>query len=130
MPIHSITRPSRTRSTRTHLPSLDQPIITQTNNNNDSQLQNLSYEEILRKSLGWRYTVGKKLTITDLLNMNTNKRKGWMAEAERKRKGQSIMASKKRTEAETNLLMVQYSIISGVAKESVGNNIITNFRYV
>ena len=36
---------------------------------------------------------------------------------------------KQRTEVETNLLMVQYSSISGVAKESVGNNIITNFRH-
>ena len=35
---------------------------------------------------------------------------------------------KQRTEVETNLLMVQYSSISGVAKESVGKNIITNFR--
>ena len=35
----------------------------------------------------------------------------------------------KRTEVETNLLMVQYSIISGVSKESVGNNIIVNFRH-
>ena len=44
-----------------------------------------------------------------------------MVESERKRKGQSIMASEKkqRTEVETNLLMVQYSSISGVAKESV-----------
>ena len=52
IPIHSITGPSRTRSTRIILPSLDQPIITQANNNNDNQLQTLSYEEILRKSLG------------------------------------------------------------------------------
>ena len=36
---------------------LDQPIITQTNNNNDNQLQTLSYEDILRQSLGWRYAV-------------------------------------------------------------------------
>ena len=36
---------------------------------------------------------------------------------------------KKRTDIETNLLMVQYSTISGVVKESVGNNIITNFRH-
>ena len=59
IPIHSITGPSRTRSTRMLLPSLDQPIITQANNNNDNQLQTLSYEEILRISLGWRYAVGK-----------------------------------------------------------------------
>ena len=39
IPIHSITRPSRTRSTRILLPSLNQPIITQTNNNNDNQLK-------------------------------------------------------------------------------------------
>ena len=36
---------------------------------------------------------------------------------------------KQRTEVETNLLMVQYSTISGVSNESVGNNIITNFRH-
>ena len=36
IPIHSITGPSRTRSTRIILPSLDQPIITQANNNNDN----------------------------------------------------------------------------------------------
>ena len=34
----------------------------------------------------------------------------------------------KRTEVETNLLIVQYSTISGVSNESVGNNIIVNFR--
>ena len=66
IPVHSITRPSRTRSTRILLPSLDQPIITQTNNNNNNQLQTISYEKILRKSLGWRYAVGKKLPLADL----------------------------------------------------------------
>ena len=50
-------------------------------------------------------------------------------ERERKRKDQSIMASQKKTEVETNLLMVQYFTISGVSKESVENNIITNFRH-
>ena len=45
IPINSITGPSRTRSTRILLPSLDQPIITQVNNNDDNQLQNISYEK-------------------------------------------------------------------------------------
>ena len=48
IPIHSITGPFRTRSTRILLPSLDQPIITQVNKNDGNQLQNISYEEILR----------------------------------------------------------------------------------
>ena len=59
IPIHSITGPSQTRSTRILILSLDQLIITQANNNNDNQLQTLSYEEILRISLGWRYAVEK-----------------------------------------------------------------------
>ena len=94
IPIHSITGSFRTRSTRILLPSLDQPIITQVNNNDDNQLQHLSYDDILRKSLGWRYGVGKKLHLADLLNTNTNKSKGWMVEVEKKRKGQSVIASK------------------------------------
>ena len=57
IPIHSITGPSRTCSARIIFPSLDQPIITQANNNNNNQLKNILYEEILRKSLGWKYAV-------------------------------------------------------------------------
>ena len=45
------------------------------------------YEEILRKSLGWRYAVGKKLPLADVLNTNSNKSKGWMVQTERKSKG-------------------------------------------
>ena len=52
-------------------------------------------------------------------------------QVERKRKDQSTIASQKKqgTELETNLLIVQYSTISGVAEDSIGNNIITNFRH-
>ena len=67
----------------------------------------------------------------DSLNTNTNKSKGYMMQVERKRKDQSTIASQKKqgTELETNLLIVQYSTISGVAEDSIGNNIITNFRH-
>lgn len=87
IPIHSITGPSRTRSTRIHLLSLDQPITTKPNNNDDNKLQTLSDEEILRKSLGWRYTVENVFPLADLLNTNTNKSKGWAMQVKRKRKG-------------------------------------------
>ena len=98
IPIYSITGPSRTRSAGIIFPSLDQPIIPQANKNNDNQLKNILYEEILCKSLGWKYAVRNKFPLADLLNTHTNKNKGWMVEAERKRKGQSIMASKKNKE--------------------------------
>ena len=67
IPIHSIAGPSRTRSTRIIFPSLDQPKIIQPNNNDYNQLQNLSYEEILRTFLGWRYAIRIFLTFSGFI---------------------------------------------------------------
>ena len=46
-----------------------------------------------------------------------------------KEEGSINYGFQKKTEVKTNLLMVQYFTISGVSKESVENNIITNFRH-
>ena len=50
-----------TRYTCIILSSLYQLTLTQTNDNNNNQLQSLSYEETLSASLCWRYCAGKYL---------------------------------------------------------------------
>jgi len=69
--------------------------------------------------------------LVDVLNTNSkNKEKdGWYKQRERGRVNQSLLQKNQRAEVENNLHMVQYSTISGVSKESVGNNIITNFQH-
>lgn len=67
----------------------------------------------------------------NFLNLNTTKK--IIGGATREKEEESIyfcFLKETKNESRKNLMLVQYSTISGVAKESVRNNIIRRFQYV